>query len=576
MALIQKAFSDIITFSRSSNATRIGPTGLVEYAPHNLLLRSQEFDNASWTKEGCAATANSAAAPDGTVTSELIVASAGSGNHRLYQNAGTTTAGLVSTFSLYVKYSNHSWIYLRLTRAGETDEHTWFNIQTGEKGTQDAGIISALITSVGNGWYRVSITCVGRTGGDQYPVFGLASGNNNVSWTAAGTESVLLWGAQLAVGTNALDYTPTTSAAVYGPRFDYDPVTLAAKGLLVEEQRTNLCPYSEQINQWSGTTYNVTITSNSSASPDGQTTAETVTCDTTNNYHIIGHADVSFTSGSSYAFSIFVKQGTARYVQILFGSAAFALTEYANFDLQTGTVVGGDTADATIIAFANGWYRITYKGVANVSVSDRAYLAIITSASAARAEVHTQALSIYAWGAQLEAGSFATSYIPTLASSVTRSADVASVNTLSPWMNEVEGTIYGEITSLTGALALTNQSVAEIDTGSTNDRNKISRYNGIIYGSTTTGGTFQADVSLGNAASANTVYKAAYRFKANDFAGTINGGTVQTDTSGTVPSSLTKLWLGNNPNSDYLNGHLRRVAFYPRALTAAELQALTA
>jgi hypothetical protein len=143
-------------------------------------------------------------------------------------------------------------------------------------------------------------------------------------------------------------------------------------------------------------------------------------------------------------------------------------------------------------------------------------------------------------------------------------------------MNEVEGTIYAEVSSLTGALALINQSIAEIDTGVLDNRNKISRYNGVIYGTTTNGGVAQADFSLGNATSANTVYKAAYRFKANDFAGTINGGTVQTDTSGTVPSSLTKLWLGNNPNSDYLNGHLRRVAFYPRALTAAELQAITA
>ena len=171
---------------------------------------------------------------------------------------------------------------------------------------------------------------------------------------------------------------------------------------------------------------------------------------------------------------------------------------------------------------------------------------------------------------------FASSYIPTLASTVTRSADVASVNTLSPWANETEGTLYAEITTLSGTLALTNQSLVEIDTGVLDNRNKISRYAGVIYGTTTTSGAAQADFSLGNASLANTKYKAAYRYKVNDFAGTVNGGAVATDTSGTLPSSLTKLWLGNNPNSDYLNGYLQRVAFYPRALTDAELQALTA
>jgi hypothetical protein len=334
------------------------------------------------------------------------------------------------------------------------------------------------------------------------------------------------------------------------------------KGLLIEEQRTNLLPASNDFSNVTYWTGGGSVTANATTSPDG--TVNAAIGASINPASGVGDATVGI-SGSIFAkanpsgaSSLVVRinrfgSGTD-YLQVTFNLS----TGVAGAVTNSGTASGGS---ASMTAFGNGWYRCVLSGTVSTTVGTLSF---------------NPQSTCFIYGAQLEAGSFATSYIPTLASSVTRSADVASVNTLSPWFNATEGTIYAEVTSLTGALAFTNQSFAEIDTGFLDDRNKISRYDGVIYGTTTAGGVAQADFSLGNAASANTVYKAAYRFKANDFAGTINGGAVQTDTSGTLPSSLTKLWLGNNPNSDYLNGHLRRVAFYPRALTASELQALTA
>ena len=232
MALIQKAFSDIITFSRSSNATRIGPNGLVQYAPHNLILQSQTFDNAAWSKANCTATANAASAPDGTVTADNFVTS--SANSSVSQIVAISANTQTYTQSVYVKYVSGSVNFrMRTALTGGTVVATYLTINA-QTGAFVAGDSTYTITSVGNGWYRITIT-VANNGTNTNFVFQLYPTND-----VSSTNEMSVWGAQLSVGPYPLDYTPTTSAAVYGPRFDYDPVTLAARGLLVEEQRTNL------------------------------------------------------------------------------------------------------------------------------------------------------------------------------------------------------------------------------------------------------------------------------------------------------------------------------------------------
>ena len=134
-------------------------------------------------------------------------------------------------------------------------------------------VVSASATNIGNGWVRCAVTLNVNSATTYTFVLQVVDGNNSTSVTSG--KTFFAWGAQLAVGSNALDYVPTTSAAVYGPRFDYDPVTLAAKGLLIEEQRSNSLTYSEQFDNAAWTKQaNVTITVNSIASPDGTITAE--------------------------------------------------------------------------------------------------------------------------------------------------------------------------------------------------------------------------------------------------------------------------------------------------------------
>jgi hypothetical protein len=161
---------------------------------------------------------------------------------------------------------------------------------------------------------------------------------------------------------------------------------------------------------------------------------------------------------------------------------------------------------------------------------------------------------------------------------VTRSADAASVNTLSPWYNATEGTLFTEVDHSNSS----NFPVSAVLTDSSPSSNQI-----LIYTTSTgtpgetffvrTSGTIQANINGGSIVANNTPFKIAGAYKANDFAVSLNGAAVVTDTSGTIPV-VDRLGLGSsiNQNSLYLNGHIRRITYYPRRLSNAELQAITA
>jgi len=173
---------------------------------------------------------------------------------------------------------------------------------------------------------------------------------------------------------------------------------------------------------------------------------------------------------------------------------------------------------------------------------------------------------------------FASSYIPTLAASVTRSADVASVNTLSPWFSNVEGTLYLEASRY--ATAANNEAPVSLDdTGGASSR--MSTYTAsstnVLGEFIADGGATQANLAT-SAVTNNVPFKFGIAYKANDFAASKDGATVVTDTSGTVPTIL-RMTIGATfvigAASQY-NGHIRRIAYFPRRLQNAELQALTA
>ena len=366
-------------------------------------------------------------------------------------------------------------------------------------------------------------------------------------------------------GSNGLIQSATTNT----PRFDYDPVTLAAKGLLIEEQRTNLLLYSSDFGNAVWTKANITVTPNSTTAPDGTTSATTFAATTTSS--AISYQDAIATS-TTLVYTIYVKQNTGPTDANTF--AVYNNTTVTNLSIltvnySTGVVTHSLGSGATTTNVGNGWWRLSVPISSGVTVGNsvRIYPCFIGNAE-------TAGESAFIWGAQLEAGAFATSYIPTVASQVTRSADVASVNTLSPWYNATEGTLYVEATPY-GVLPDTR--IATLDDGTSLNRHLIW---GTLGSSSTryeviTGGVTQVGLTVNGTFVANTTTKAAAAYKVNDFAFSVNGGAALTDTVGTLPS-VTALRIGGSAGAPLFNGSIRRITYYPRRLSNAELQAITA
>jgi hypothetical protein len=359
------------------------------------------------------------------------------------------------------------------------------------------------------------------------------------------------------------------------PRFDYNPVTLAAQGLLIEESRTNLLTYSDDFADASWTKTRATITSNATSAPDGTTNGDHLVEDATPaNSHFITAISTSFVSNTIYNCSIFVKSdGSGRRLQIAFPNTAFGLTTRVNFNVDTQTVTAGTNSTGSITSVGGGWYRCAATMTATATASTAIFfsLANTDASSLAAATYNGDGTSgIFIWGAQLEAGAFPTSYIPTTTTALTRAADVASVNTLSPWFNAAEGTLY--VQASVGSAAATAIRLAAIDDGTTG--------NVIRFAS----GTLSFQVLLSSATQANLVVvslvdnipaKIAGAYKLNDFAASANGGAALTDTAGTIPV-VDRLVLGAASGVSPKQTWIQRFTYYPVRLSNAQLQAITA
>lgn len=367
------------------------------------------------------------------------------------------------------------------------------------------------------------------------------------------------------------------SAAINTPRFDYDPVTLVSKGLLIEEQRTNLLLRSEEFDNASWVKSAASITANAVASPDGTTNADKLVEDTANAPHFV-RQNVVGVIGTSYTSTVFVKAAERTAATIShFDGAAFC---GVSIDLSTG-VLSAPPSDlgmtnalstSTVSAFGNGWYRVS---VQRTQVTSTTLQTRVTTQNGSNGSYTGDGTSgVYVWGAQIEAGAFATSYIPTVAATVTRSADIATMTgtNFSSWYNQSEGTLVTQSSNFSTA---SFPVVVAINDGTASNRiNHISSTTSANRMSVSTGGVVQAEFTFSNYVT-NTIVSEALALKANDFAGTANAATVGTDTSGTMPT-VTQMQLGLQTGGlNALNGHIRYISYYRTRLPNSTLQALT-
>jgi len=335
------------------------------------------------------------------------------------------------------------------------------------------------------------------------------------------------------------------------------------------------------------------VTGSTSAflAPDGTFTANALSPTSANVFHGLysnSSTQNTYISGTIYTQSAFFKQGTGvagRYVQLTYtGGGQFTQNGYANFDLQLGTVavVSGTSADtnraARIENYGNGWYRCSFTATCNAAGSGIGVLPVLVNASGnTRAQSFAGVTGdiLYGWGAQLETGSVATSYIPTTAGTGSRSADVISVSgAVSGSIGQTEGTVYAEVDIRNLAR---ETYLIRIDEGAAANVISLRKLDTNLIRTAITAPTTSGTLNISSAAFTAGIVKIAFAYKSGEIALSVNGATALT-ANGTFSfaASLNRITLGSNASaSSEFNDRIRAVALYTTRLTNAELATLT-
>jgi hypothetical protein len=535
-----------LSFSRASNATRVNSSGLVEKVRTNLLFPSNDWVTLSIS---ATATNNTTANPlDGATTAATLTGAGFFGK--------TVSASGIHTISVYLKAGTVNAARLNIYN-GSTDIGVTFSLVDGSTSGEYGIIVNKGAVNVGNGWWRVylSATCTSAL-------------YAQVHIDSAGT--VFGYALQGETGDIATDYIATTSAAVSVgpvsglPRLDYSGGA-SCPSLLLEPQRTNLATFSEQINATTVTLNAATLTENYFVSPDGYTNADKLTETATASQHrfikttsLGGSVD-----SSAYVISLFVKYAGRGKVQLSDNNQA--INGLSKFNLETKSVISGT---GKIEDYGNGWLRLSIYPIKDTSTTSSFFFNMLNEAGDPfYTGDGTSATAIY--GCQIEAGAYATSYIPTYGTSATRTGDGGTTN-IDSIINESEGVLFLDYTAndITSAYPVDFQ----LQLNGTNSVNGVTIFH---QGSTPSvavrSGTDQVFYAALTSTWVGARNKIALAYKANDFVVYQNGVKKAEDFSGNAPVSLNEIRISDGTRSFSIHQFL----LFPTRLSNADLATLT-
>lgn len=591
-----KTLDPRITFTRGSTATYWDGKTTTK-AEENLQGGSTLFNTTYWLFAQCTFTADYTTAPDGTSTAVRLIEDSSPNYHYLHgqtSNTVSTTSGTTYTWSIYAKkgVGTSAPDIVQLCFRGNTHSTAYanFNISTGAV-TGSADVVSSSITSVGNGWYRLVVTATANSSGSGGGgVFSFANNGPSATrlpiYTGNTNADVLLWGPQFEQRSSATAYTPTTSSPIvkYQPtlqtaasgeaRFDHDPVTGESKGLLIEEARTNLATYSEAFNSW--TKLYSTVESNAAIAPDGTLTADKLVPDATNTTAHRVSIPQGFTLGTSYAFSVYAKAGEKQYIDVRWYDGNTNAARVV-FDVSNGTISNTHAGTGVVQDVGNGWYRCSvYASATNTSISGLALIYVEDAGAGAVTYQGNGYDGLYLWGAQFEVGAFPTSYIPTSGSTVTRSLDSAEITGTSfDFFNNQESTFYAELDmTYSGDNSKGILSVNTDISGASGRLINMYLSSGLqYYYDSYSFGTTVASGSGGSAPPS----KISLGFSTTSYLATSDEQLVGNTSGSYYLDEAVSMKIGGtyNGNGYPLNGHLKKIACYPKQLTSATLQAMT-
>lgn len=493
-----------ISFTRTSLATMFDSTGKLTYVPNNLVTYSGDLTHADWSKINL------------TVTSGISDPIGGTG---AFTYLSTASPG----------YSHQQSVVV----SGRVINSVWMRRRTG------SGVVT--LTFPDNTDSVETLT----TSWQKFTRYG--SRDNATSWfnikLATPGDAIDVYEPQaefVTYETTPRTYNATTASAYYGPRLDYNPTTLAARGLLIEEARTNLNLQSSTYNTANWTIQaGTTVTDNFTTSPDGTTNAAKVVGDGTSGLFVNGGATVSTT----------VNNAKSVYLKGVSGGETVVLS-----DAQL--TIGDQNCVLT-----TAWQRFTLLETQTFGVS-------------ALWVKNIPAGGIYMWGAQTENGPFATSYIPTTTAVVSRSVDSVSMTgvNFSDWYNQSEGTFVFQ--GDRNNIGTVQTALYQVDSGSYTNSIASLLVSGVSLIYIINAGTVEMQENIGSSPNIDTIFKTCQAYKTNDSAASFNGLAVLTDTSTVIPTT-NALTIGGGQGSLPLNGHIRRLSYYNTRKTNAQIQVLS-
>lgn len=374
-------------------------------------------------------------------------------------------------------------------------------------------------------------------------------------------------------------YNPTSGSAYYGPRFDYDPITLEPQGLLIEPERINIIPNSFSLANLTGVT-----TSTGEVLGGFWATTRTTANGLSASHFAAGQPYTPSANELRHVYVVLKPQSGETRCQLAVTANSALGDVYANFNIVTGAVLaaGAGALNAITYPMGGGFYYVGFDFTTSATISGGGAAAIvgfIQSDSEARLGLNTSAGVIdIAFMGNL-AGHGAVMPIPSYTAAVTRTADNV-VEALGSWFNPSLGTLYVEAerryvaagSGVSGTFvqisdSTNNNRLAMVTGSGTNSQHRFD----VI-----SGGVAQAQLQTSVGSTPFKVRKIAAEYQLNNFTAVENAGIAGTDVSGTIPAGLTTLNIGRADTGAQINGWIREFRYYPdNSASVDQLQQLT-
>ena len=528
---------------RATTATRVNSAGLIEVVPRNLLTYSNTFNDASWVLQNASITTNAVISPNGLMNASAFTGNGSTSFKRLFKDI-SFISGVAYTISVYAKANTNNFIQLLFGAGGFTDfAFANFNIANGTIGTIGSAA-TATITNAGDGWYRCTITATAIASTTTLSGMCLiTSATSTRSESNTLSTSEYIYGAQLEAKATATEYFPTTTRLNI-PRIDY--TNGSCPSLLVEPQRTNLVTSSDP-------------TAYTSLGGSG------IVFSTFN-------WGIGLISNSLY----YPNNSLDRYYYLpCVNSTTYAISFFAKKDDLTIPKVGNTIVDLTldlIMDNVDSFTDIQYKLISNnvYRVSGKILSGANFNVVGIRKRLTNSNNGIRISGLQLELGSYPTSYIPTVASTVTRNADVISKTGISSLIGQTEGTIFVEANL---SVNVNERRLVTVSNGNEVQRIFIWTIGTVLYASFNSGSVSLGNFPIGTAkiavgytiSGANTTYSIK-----------VNNNSLVTGTTANAPNSLSAINLGSSAvGLLQLSDRINSVQLYKTRLTDTEIASLT-